>query len=170
MYANYKPIGTSGQLQYNAAGVITGDTSTTDGAGNISATSITTSGNHTSSAGNFVATTGNFTATAGNFTATAGNFVATAGNFVCSGTGTLSLTNARIGTTPAMASSPGTITVSTNIVIGVNDKVFYNRATAGGTLGNLSMVVTTGGAGVASIQFNSTGNETSTINYMILTL
>lgn len=42
------PGGSNGDIQYNASGTFGGDTATTDGSGNISATTLTTSGNLTS--------------------------------------------------------------------------------------------------------------------------
>lgn len=58
----------------------------------------------------------------------------------------------------------GTVTVSTNIVT-ANSRIFYNRATTGGTVGHLSLTISAG----ASFTINSTSaTETSTVNWHII--
>lgn len=76
-----------------------------------------------------------------------------------------STSTASIGTTSAMSGTPGSLTVTTSACT-VGSQVFVQRATAGGTLGNISVPVATVGAG--SFVINSDANETSTFFYWII--
>lgn len=67
------------------------------------------------------------------------------------------------GVTSAMAGTPGVIAVSA-ATIAAGDLVIYSRLTAGGTLGNVSNVIAAG----VGFTLTSTGNETSTFQYVIL--
>ena len=79
-----------------------------------------------------------------------------------------------MGTTAAMSGTPGTITVTpgsanaaavaASAAITSTAVIVLSRATAGGTLGNLSVGTRTAGT---SFVINSTGNETSTIHWVI---
>lgn len=70
-------------------------------------------------------------------------------------------TNASVGTATLVG---GTVTVNTTAVT-ANSIVIYNRATTGGTVGNLSYTKVAN----TSITFNSdSGTETSTIDYIII--
>lgn len=102
------------------------------------------------------------TATLGNITATNGNLVmSTAGNKVVVPTGA----NASAGTSGVMAGTPGSVTVATT-ASSATAKVFYARATAGGTLGNVSISAQDG----TGFTLLSTGNESSTFNWWIINL
>lgn len=69
----------------------------------------------------------------------------------------------RFGVSAAMSGTPGSVSVS-NTWITATSRIEYSRKTAGGTLGQLSISAQSAG----SVTFLSTGNETSTITYMIL--
>lgn len=100
------------------------------------------------------------TATLGNITATNGNVVLnTAGNKLVIATGT----NASVGTSGVMSGTPGAVTVATT-ASSATAKIFYARATAGGTLGNVSITAQDG----TGFTLTSTGNETSTFNWWII--
>lgn len=100
------------------------------------------------------------TATLGNITATNGNVVlGTAGNKLVIATGS----NASVGTSSAMSGTPGAVTVATT-ACSATAKVFYSRATAGGTLGNESITAQDG----TGFTLTSTANETSTFNWWII--
>lgn len=129
-------------------------------------TSITAGTGITSTTGNIAATAGSvnagtsMTATLGNITATNGNLVLnTAGNKLVIATGS----NASVGTSSAMSGTPGVVTVATT-ACSATSKVFYARATAGGTLGNVSITAQDG----TGFTLTSTGNETSTFNWWII--
>lgn len=100
------------------------------------------------------------TATLGNITATNGNLsLATAGNKIIIATGS----NASVGTSAAMSGTPGAVTVATT-ACSATAKVFYCRATTGGTPGNVSITAQDG----TGFTLTSTGNETSTFNWWII--
>ncbi|MFD8648646.1 glycosyl hydrolase family 28-related protein [Streptomyces mirabilis] len=69
-------------------------------------------------------------------------------------------TNTRMGVATLVA---GTVTVN-NTIVGANSRIFLTRATAGGTLGQLSYTVNPG----VGFTINSAGAETSTVNWMIV--
>lgn len=100
------------------------------------------------------------TATTGNITATNGNVVlSTAGNKLVIATGA----NASVGTSAAMSGTPGAVTVATT-ACSATAKIFYSRATTGGTPGNVSITAQDG----TGFTLTSTGNETSTFNWWII--
>ena len=108
--------------------------------------------------GSVTATT-TLTATLGNITATNGNLALnTAGNKLVIATGS----NASIGTSSAMTA--GVVTVATT-ACSATAKVFYSRATVGGTPGNVSITAQDG----TGFTLTSTSNtETSTFNWLIV--
>lgn len=109
--------------------------------------------------GSITATT-TLTATLGAITATNGNIVmGTAGNKIIVPTGA----NASAGVSSAMSGTPGSVVVATT-ACSATAKVFYARATAGGTLGNVSISAQNG----TGFTLLSTGNETSTFNWWII--
>ena len=109
--------------------------------------------------GSVTATT-TLTATLGNITATNGNVVlSTAGNKLVIATGA----NASVGTSAAMAGTPGAVTVATT-ASSATAKIFYSRATTGGTPGQVSITAQDG----TGFTLTSTGNETSTFNWWII--
>lgn len=99
------------------------------------------------------------TATLGTITATNGNVVlGTAGNKIVVATGT----NASVGTSAAMTA--GAVTVATT-ASSSTAKIFYVRATTGGTPGNVSITAQSG----TGFTLTSTSNtETSTFNWWII--
>lgn len=100
------------------------------------------------------------TATLGAITATNGNVVLnTAGNKIVIATGS----NASVGTSGAMSGTPGAVTVATT-ACSATAKIFYSRATTGGTPGNVSITAQDG----TGFTLTSTGNETSTFNWWII--
>lgn len=108
--------------------------------------------------GSVTATT-TLTATLGNITATNGNLsLGTAGNKIVIATGT----NASVGTSAAMTA--GAVTVATT-ASSATAKIFYSRATTGGTPGNISITAQDG----TGFTLTSTSNtETSTFNWWII--
>lgn len=70
------------------------------------------------------------------------------------------------GVSSAMTSSPGSVTI-TGLWLRSGGEVIYSRKTTGGTPGHLSRV-DTAGAGDGQTVITSTGNETSTISYMVV--
>lgn len=110
-------------------------------------------------AGALTATT-SITATLGDITATNGNLVlGTAGNKITIPTGA----NASIGVSSAMSGTPGAVTVATT-ACSASSKVIYCRATAGGTLGQVSITAQDG----TGFTLTSNANETSTFNWWII--
>lgn len=99
------------------------------------------------------------TSTLGNISAANGNVVlSTAGNKLVIATGT----NASVGTSAAMTA--GAITVATTASSG-SAKIFYSRATTGGTPGDVSITAQSG----TGFTLTSTSNtETSTFNWWII--
>lgn len=137
-----------------ATTTVTAGTGITATTGNITATAGAVSANTTVTAGTTV------TATLGNITATNGNLVmGTAGNKIIVPTGA----NASAGTSAAMTGTPGAVTVATT-ACSATAKVFYCRATTGGTPGNVSITAQDG----TGFTLTSTGNETSTFNWWII--
>lgn len=120
-------------------------------------------GGTTPAAGTFTAvtaTTGDIVATLGDLVATNGNLVlVTAGNKIEIATGA----NASTGVSGVMAGTPGVVTVATT-ACSATAEVFYSRATAGGTLGHVSITAQDG----TGFTLTSTGNETSTFNWWII--
>lgn len=109
--------------------------------------------------GSITATT-TVTATLGAITATNGNLVlGTAGNKIVIATGS----NASVGTSGAMSGTPGAVTVATT-ASSATAKIFYSRATTGGTPGQVSITAQDG----TGFTLTSTGNETSTFNWWII--
>lgn len=109
--------------------------------------------------GSVTATT-TLTATLGNITATNGNLsLGTAGNKIVIATGA----NASVGTSAAMSGTPGAVTVATT-ACSATAKIFYCRATTGGTPGQVSITAQDG----TGFTLTSTGNETSTFNWWII--
>ena len=106
-----------------------------------------------------IAATTTVTATLGNITATNGNLsLATAGNKIIIATGA----NASVGTSAAMTA--GAVTVSTT-ACSATAKIFYSRATTGGTPGNVSI---TAQDGTGFTLTSTSGTETSTFNWWII--
>ncbi len=135
--------------------------------GSISAATTVTAGTGiTATTGNISATAGavnagtSMTATLGNITATNGNVVlSTAGNKIVIATGA----NASVGTSDAMAGTPGVVVVATT-ASSATAKIFYSRATTGGTPGEVSITA----QDATGFTLTSTGNETSTFNWWII--
>ena len=124
------------------------------------ATTTTLAAGTSMSAGTSIAAGTSITATLGNITATNGNLVmGTAGNKIIVPTGS----NASAGTSAAMSGSPGAVTVATT-ACSSTAKVFYSRATTGGTPGQVSITAQDG----TGFTLTSTGNETSTFNWWII--
>jgi hypothetical protein len=83
----------------------------------------------------------------------------TAGNKIIIATGS----NASVGTSGVMAGTPGSVVVATT-ASSASAKIFFARATAGGTLGNVSISAQDG----TGFTLLSDGNETSTFNWWII--
>ena len=134
--------------------------------GSIASTTTLTGGTGiTATTGNITATAGavsagtTVTATLGAITATNGNLVLnTAGNKIVIATGT----NASVGTSDAMTA--GAVTVATT-ACSATAKVFYARATVGGTPGNVSI---TAQDGTGFTLTSSSNTETSTFNWWVI--
>lgn len=127
--------------------------------GSIASTTTITSGTALVATTSVTAGT-SITATLGAITATNGNLVlGTAGNKVIIPTGA----NASAGTSGAMTGTPGAIVVPTT-ACSATAKVFYCRATTGGTPGQVSITAQDG----TGFTLTSTGNETSTFNWWII--
>jgi hypothetical protein len=158
----------------SAGSTVTAGTGITATTGNIAASSGNVSASGTVTGGTGVtATTGNVSATAGavnagtSMTATLGNITATNGNLVMGTIGNKIIvptgSNASAGTTGVMSGTPGAVTQATT-ACSATAKVFYCRATTGGTLGNVSITAQDG----TGFTLTSTGNETSTFNWWII--
>lgn len=136
-------------------------------AGSVTAgTTVTAGTGITSTTGNIVATAGavnagtSMTATLGNITATNGNLVlGTAGNKLSITTGS----NASCGVSSAMSGTPGAVTVSTTACT-ASSVILFSRATTGGTPGQVSITAQS----TSGFTLTSTGNETSTFNWLII--
>lgn len=147
-------------------GSLTTTTTLAAGTSLSAGTTITAGTGITSTTGNITATAGavnagtSMTATLGNITATNGNLaMGTAGNKIIVPTGA----NASAGTSAAMSGTPGAVTVATT-ACSATAKVFYCRATTGGTPGEVSITAQDG----TGFTLTSTGNETSTFNWWII--
>lgn len=106
-----------------------------------------------------IAATTTVTATLGAITATNGNLVlGTAGNKVVIATGA----NASVGTSSAMTA--GEVIVATT-ASSATAKIFYSRATTGGTPGNVSI---TAQDGTGFTLTSTSATETSTFNWWII--
>jgi len=142
-------LGTSNQLSIDGtSGALLTVAGITAGTGNITAT-----------AGAVNAGT-SMTATLGDITATNGNLsLATAGNKIVIATGA----NASVGTSAAMSGTPGAVTVATT-ASSATAKIFYARATTGGTAGQVSITAQDG----TGFTLTSDANETSTFNWWII--
>lgn len=156
------------------SGTVTAGTGVTATTGNIAASSGNVSASGTVTGGTGVtATTGNVSATAGavnagtSMTATLGDITATNGNLVMSTAGNKIIVptgaNASAGTSGVMSGTPGAVTVATT-ACSATAKVFYCRATTGGTPGEVSITAQDG----TGFTLTSTGNETSTFNWWII--
>lgn len=109
-----------------------------------------------------IAATTTLTASLGNITATNGNLVlGTAGNKLQIHSTTASSDS--VGTSAAMAGTPGTVTITTSACT-TSSTILFSRATTGGTAGQVSITSQLNG----SFVLTSTGNETSTFNYLII--
>lgn len=112
--------------------------------------------------------TGSVTA-ATTITATLGNITATNGNLALNAAGNKLVIHASTplsdstGTTLAMTGTPGAITVSTTACT-TSSIIIYSRKITGGTPGEVSITAQSAG----SFTLTSTGNETSTFNYLII--
>lgn len=174
-------LGGSGALYYQS-GFLSGAPSwillATSGAGVF--TSVTSSGNISSTAGNIVANAGSITAgtnlvagttvtgatgviaTTGNLTATNGNLaLGTAGNKVVIATGA----NASIGTSAAMTA--GSIVVATTAVT-ASSIIFVSHNTIAGTAGAVSAPAASRVAGTSFTITSSSNTDTSTVNWWIV--
>lgn len=142
-----------------APGSVTTTTTLTAGTGlTVSAGGAAIVGNSTITGSLTTSTT--LTATLGAITATNGNLVlGTAGNKIVIPTGS----NASVGTSAAMSGTPGAVTVATT-ACSATAKIFYSRATTGGTPGNVSITAQDG----TGFTLTSTANETSTFNWWII--
>lgn len=164
-----------------APGSIASTTTITSGTAMVATTTVTAGTGITSTTGNIVATAGNINATAGSIsagtsitagttlTATLGNITATNGNLALNTAGNklvihaTTAANDSVGTTAAMTGTPGAITTATTACTTAS-KIIYARATTGGTPGEVSITAQSAG----SFTLTSTGNETSTFNYLII--
>ncbi len=103
----------------------------------------------------------------GQIIAAFGNISTVNGNLVLGGTANKIViapaTNSSLNTTAAMSGSPGSVVVSTTAAT-ASSKIIFCRATAGGTLGNIS--ISSQGSGTFTLL--SDQNETSTFNYLVL--
>lgn len=127
--------------------------------GSLTTTTTLAAGTALSSGTTITAGT-SITATLGNITATNGNLsLATAGNKIIIATGS----NASVGTSAAMSGTPGAVTVATT-ASSATAKIFYSRATTGGTPGQVSITAQDG----TGFTLTSTANETSTFNWWII--
>lgn len=112
--------------------------------------------------------TGSFTAGT-SITATLGNITATNGNLVLSAAGNKLQVHATtaasdsVGVSGVMAGTPGAVTVTTSACT-ASSVILFSRATTSGTPGQVSITAQAGG----SFTLTSTGNETSTFNYLII--
>lgn len=122
-------------------------------------TTLNVSGN--ADIGGALVVDGNITSTAGDITATDGNLVlGTAGNKLVIDDGA----NGSVGTSAAMVA--GSVTVATTAYVAATSKIYFSRLTAGGTLGNAS-IVNAGSDGSFDILSDS-NTETSTFNWWII--
>jgi hypothetical protein len=154
-------IGPYTPATYTAHGVLLGE-----GTGSIVATSVGATGTLLAGAtGADPAFTGSPSVsgslTAGtSITATNGNLVlGTAGNKLSITTGS----NASVGVSGNMSGSPGAIAVATTACTG-SSVILFSRATTGGTPGQVSITAQS----TSGFTLTSTGNETSTFNYLII--
>ena len=164
---------TSGTTTLSLPSAITTPGSLTTTTTLASGTTFTAGTGITATTGNIVATAGNITTTAGSITsattltATSGAITATNGNLVLGTAGNkLSIatgSNASVGVTCDISGSPGAVSVSSTAVT-TSSIILYSRATTGGTPGQVSITSQTTGA----FTLTSTGNETSTFNYLII--
>jgi len=139
----------------NSSGDITAVTGTTN-----QVTATTSAGTATLSIPATFIAPGSITASAGAITATAGNLVlGTAGNKLVIATGS----NASTGTTAVMSGSPGAVTTATTACT-ASSIILFSRDITGGTPGQVSITAQSAG----SFTLTSTGNETSTFNYLII--
>lgn len=67
------------------------------------------------------------------------------------------------GTTAMMSGTPGTVT-TLNSAVTTSSVIVYARDTTGGTPGHVSITAQSAG----SFTLTSTGNETSTFNYVVV--
>ncbi len=140
----------------SATTTITAGTGITATTGNIAASSgnVSASGTLTGGTG-VIATTGDLTASAGNLTLSAAG-----SKLVIHGT---TAASDSVGTSGVMSGTPGAVTVTSSAVT-ASSVILFSRATTGGTPGQVSITAQSGG----SFTLTSTGNETSTFNYLII--
>ena len=102
-------------------------------------------------------------------TATSGNLTATNGNLVLSGAGNklvihgTTAASDSVGTSAVMSGTPGTVTITSSAVT-TSSVILFARNVTGGTPGQVSISAQSAG----SFTLLSTGNETSTFNYLII--
>lgn len=105
----------------------------------------------------------------GSITAASGAITATSGNLVLSAAGSKLSIHAStasadsVGTTAAMSGTPGSVSVTSSAVT-TSSIILFSRKTTGGTPGNVAISAQSAG----SFTLLSTGNETSTFNYLII--
>lgn len=129
--------------------------------GSITSTTTITAGTSISAGTSITAGT-TLTATSGNITATNGNLVlADAGNKLSIHATTTASDS--VGITGVMSGTPGAVSVSTTACT-TSSIILYSRNVTGGTPGEVSITAQTTG----SFTLTSTGNETSTFNYLII--
>lgn len=152
---NIQIAGTAAQITTAASGstVTLSLPSAITAPGSLSTTTTLHSGTSFSAATTITATLGNITATNGNIV------LGTLGNKFIVPTGT----NASAGTSGVMSGTPGAVTVATT-ASSATAKIFYSRATTGGTPGQVSITAQDG----TGFTLTSTGNETSTFNWWII--
>lgn len=146
-------VAASGTILAGITGADPSFTATPSGLTSLSAGTLTAGTNITSTAGTITATLGNIIATNGNVE------LNTAGNKIIIATGA----NASVGTSAAMSGTPGAVTVATT-ASSATAKIFYSRATTGGTPGEVSITAQDG----TGFTLTSTANETSTFNWWII--
>lgn len=172
--SNSASLGTSDALTLTQAGALTTAAGITATTGDVAASSGNLSASGTVTGGTGVtATTGNVSATAGavnagtSMTATLGDITATNGNVVLNTIGNKLViatgVNASVGTSDAMSGMPGAVIVPTT-ASSATAKIFYSRATVGGTMGNVSITAQDG----TGFTLTSDANETSTFNWWII--
>lgn len=111
--------------------------------------------------GSVTATT-TLTATLGDITATNGNLVLTAAGNKLKIHSTTAASDS-VGVSGVMSGTPGAVTVTTSACT-TSSTILFSRATTGGTPGQVSITSQLNG----SFVLTSTGNETSTFNYLII--
>jgi len=161
VWTSYSPSSFT-SLTVNGTSTLTGTTNI-----NTSGAAVTTIGTGGTGAVNIGNATGN-TAVTGTLTTSAG-ITLTTGNLTLSGASSKILINAgtsttaSLGVTAAMSGTPGAVTVTSSAVT-TSSVILFSRKTTGGTPGQVSITAQSAGA----FTLTSTGNETSTFNYVII--